>query len=258
MRFRTTLLLILALAAVVLLIHFEGGGEGEEKPKAPTALFPGVVYGSVTRIELTMAYGLKAVLERDGATGRWKVLEPFRDEARTEKVEQLLNLLDGDTREKVFVPGEKTGVRPDLSTKGLDPPRMSIVFTGVRGTHRLNIGLRDPLGSEAFVTIDSDPALYRTGSNILNFMNMTPEDLRDDRLFRIDPLVVDEVSMRGPEGMVLRAQRALGDWRIVEPIRDDADNGAVQNLVTRLARFKVKNIFMPARVLGTKLVLTSR
>jgi hypothetical protein len=240
MRFRTTLVLIVVLAAVALLIHYHGGDD-EPEPQGPGPLFPGVVFPSVDRIEATMFLGRRAVLERDPGTTRWMVREPYEDEARVEIVQQILAALENNVRIEL-APEAAAG---DLKAKGLTPPRGSIAFRDARGIHRVDIGDRDPLGSDVFVTVSGSKALFRSGSNLLNLMEMNPEDLRDRRLFRIDPRLVDTVRLEGPDGTIMHAESSFSLWKITEPIKDEADSAGIQNLITRLSRFKVKSIFFP-------------
>ena len=237
MRFKTTLFLVIVLASLVAVIQFYGGRE-EEGPQGPTQLFPGVNFNSVDRIELALFVRQEAVLERR-SSGRWGVVHPFRDDARADEVERILIALEEGVKEEVI---SRDG-SVDFASKGLDPVQMSISFRAASGTHRLDIGTRDPLGAEVFVTVDGGKILYRTGSNILNFMKMNPETLRDSRLFRIDPNVVDGISLVGPEGTVLVAERQRGRWRIVEPIKDDANGGSLQNLLARLGRLEADSVY---------------
>jgi len=241
MRFKTTLILIVVLAAVALLIHFFGEWE-EPGPQGPAPLFPGVVFTSVDRIECTMFMGRQAVLERDPATTRWMVREPYRDEARIEMVQQILTTLENNVRVELAPSAEDAG----LKSKGLSPPAGAVIFRDARGVHRVDIGSRDPLGSDVFVTIDDNPALFRTGSNLLNLVEMNPEDLRDKRLFRLDTRLVDAVRVVGPEGTIISTERTFGLWKITGPIQDDADGASIQNFIQRLARLTVETIFIPA------------
>jgi|GEM_PF-2743472 len=239
MRFKTTLILILVLVAVVLLIQYTGD-EGDVQPAGPDPLFPGVNFNSVDRIEMEMYMGQKAVLERNTISGRWWILEPFSDQANQGLVETILATLEENIR--VEVAPSLDGV--DLTSKGLHPAQRAIVLHDSRGTHRLNVGLRDPLGTDVFVTLEGYDALYRTGANVINLLEKNPPDLRDDRLFRIDPLIVDAVEISGPEGLLISAARKRSDWRIVAPLEDEANNSTVQNLITRLCRLKVNKIFL--------------
>lgn len=238
MRFRTTLILIILLAVIVLVIQ-QIGDQEKPAPTGPEPLLPGVNFGSVDRIECAMYMGNKAVLERQ-ASGRWKVVEPYEDEADAAMVQNILTVLSENAR--VEVPLQE-GATADLESKELDSPSRYIEIRGAGGTSRVNIGIRDPLGTDAFVTVGDSPVLYRTGANLLNLMEFNPETFRDTRLFRIDPQVVDRLILESDDAVVMQAQRRYGIWKITEPVKDDADSGRVQSLVFSLTRMKVEKIY---------------
>lgn len=232
MRFLSTLILGLVLVGVLLLIHFFGGS-GEEKIEAQTPLFPGLTPSDVSRLEMSMYLGQKVVLERTTAAG-WRIVEPFKDSARAELVKQVLDGLAQNTR--LHVPLSAT--ERDLPSKGLEPPEHHLTFTDSRGEHTLYIGTRDPMRSETYVMIEGDDRLYRTGANVRNFLEQNPMDLRDDRLFRIDPLLVNELSIVGPKGLIIQARKQTGYWEILGPVRANGDSGNVQNVIARLTTLR--------------------
>ncbi|MFH2000798.1 MAG: DUF4340 domain-containing protein [Planctomycetota bacterium] len=59
--------------------------------------------------------------------------------------------------------------------------------------------------------------------------------MRDDRIFRIDPLLVNGVALEGPGGLIMDAEKNAGYWEIIAPLRLDSSSGNIQNLVARLA-----------------------
>lgn len=235
MRFKTTLFLIVLLAVIVFLVY-EFGDDPTPAPQTPERLFPGVVMSSVDRIELGLFAGFEAVLERHA--GRWKVIEPYEDEARLELVQQLLAALEENV--KVELPTRDGGV--DLVAKQLNPPARWIDIRHAGGRNRINVGALDPLGSEVFVTLDQGGTLFRTGRNLHNFLERNPNDFRDARLFRADPRLVDQVLIERAGAIVLRAEKNRGQWKILEPILDDADSSRIYGLVNNLTRLDVGRI----------------
>ncbi len=235
MRFKTTLFLIVLLAVIVFLVH-KFGDDTTPLLKPPEPLFPGVAFSSVDRIELGLYGGLEAVLER--RAGRWKVIEPFEDEAQRELVEQLLRAIEENI--KVELPMQDGQV--DLVAKQLKPPTRWIEIRHAGGRNRINVGALDPLGSEVFVTLDDKDTLFRTGRNLHNFLETNPNEFRDERLFRADPRLVDQVVIERAGAVVMRAEKNRGQWKILEPILDDADSSRIYGLVNNLARLDVGRI----------------
>lgn len=232
MRIMTTLILGLILVTVAVLIHFYG-----EKPddagEGPTPLFPGLSADAVQRIELSMFLNRKAVLERK-AGNVWNVTAPFEDRARNEVVQRIIDALIRNQRTEIPLAEEER----DLVAKGLEPPIYYIRFTDGKGSHTLFIGSHDPFKSETYVMINGDAKLYRTGANLRNILELNPEDMRDERIFRIDPLLVNGIVLEGPDGLIMKAVKSTGLWEITEPIRVASNSGSIQNLVSRLTALR--------------------
>lgn len=241
MRFTTTLVMILVLAGIGLLIYLADDEEAPPPPPARSMLFPTVFFSGLERIELTMNLGRKAVLERDD-TGRWLVIEPYRDMAREDRLQQLFAMLQQNERKRV----SSKGSTPDLESKGLANPGRAITLHDGQAVHTVNIGIRDAMRSTVYVTFGIEKDLYTTGANILNFLEMNPEDLRDKRLFRIDPMIVNSARIDGPDGVIVDVVRKLGQWEIVAPVKDDGENSKVLSLINRLSRLQITSILPPA------------
>jgi hypothetical protein len=234
MRFMTTLILALLLVGILVIIQFYGENTPKEEEEN-TPLFPGLVISTVDRIELFMYAGRTALLEkREG--NRWWMTKPFQEGVRSDLVKNILEGLRVNLRHPLALGAEER----NLSAKGLDPYQYYIRFHDARGEHTLYVGARDPFKNETYVMIEGDDQLYRTGSNLLNILEMNPENLRDDRVLRIDPLLVNEVFIERPEGVVLHAVKKSAFWEIVGPFRVDSESGRIQNLISRLAGLKVQ------------------
>jgi hypothetical protein len=235
MRFLTTGILAVLLCGVILLIYLFGGNT-DTAPGTALPLFPGFDKGAVTWIEAAMYMKREVTLERK-AGARWVMLAPYEDDARKELVGQLLDALEANVRTPVpLKPGEM-----DLASKGLDPPIHFIRFRDGRGEHTLFLGVRDPFNNETYVMIEGDEHLYRTGSNIRNFLELNPENLRDDRIFRIDALLVTGIRVDGPEGLIMEAEKKTGVWEITGPARVDGESGKIQNLASRLTGLRIQS-----------------
>ncbi|MFH2002601.1 MAG: hypothetical protein ABIK28_23210, partial [Planctomycetota bacterium] len=122
MRFITTLVLAITLTVVVALIYFHGS-DTDTAPSGASPLFPGLSPDAVQRIELSMFLNRKAVLEKK-AGHLWVLTAPFKDQARMEFVERILDALTRNQRITIPLEAEEQ----DLASKGLAPPEHFIRF----------------------------------------------------------------------------------------------------------------------------------
>ena len=233
MRIATTLILALLLAGVAVLIYFKGG-TADPPVESEQALFPGFVPESVDRIELSMFLGYKAVLEKR-ASGRWVMTTPVEDEVKSHEVREILEMLS--TNRRTLVPLDRSVW--DLAGKNLEPAEHYITFRDDSGLHTLYVGSRDAFNSETYVMVEGEDLLFRTGSNIRNILELNPQNLRDDRMFRIDPLLVSELLISKGTGVIMHAAKRGGRWEILEPIRDEG--AGIQSLVSRLTSLKLSS-----------------
>lgn len=231
MRIITTLVLGALLIAVILVIQLYKTPEEIQPETSP--LFPGLVLSSITKIKMAMYMDRKIVMEKTKG-GRWRALSPFQDEIKDEEAKRILQCLGQNTRNPI----QLTKDQRNLSDKGLSPAKHHITFFDSEGSHTLNIGSRTPSGDTAYVMIKGDDQLYSTGSNVLNMLELNPEDLRDDRLLRINPFNVMEVIIKRHDGVEMHAAKRAVGWEILAPVRCASRN--IYNLISRLTSVKIR------------------
>jgi len=231
MRIVTTIILALLLCGVVLVIQLSKDSEIVEESES--SLLPGLSPSSVDRIEMSMRLQRTAIVQKMQG-GRWDMKTPYKDEVKEYEVRAILECLVSNKR--VVIPLEKE--KWDLPSKGLDPPEFYIVLSDASGTHKISVGKRTPANNQVYVLIEGQDKLYSTGSNVRNILEKNPEDMRNRKLLRMDPFLVNEISIDTPEGTALHAVKRTSRWEIIAPIRTDSQG--IHTLISQLASIEVK------------------
>jgi hypothetical protein len=236
LNFRTTLVLLVLVAALLVTLRFVGDAPSPVSVEPPR-LIERLGAGNVTRIEIDSARREMMALEwRSG--GFW-LTAPFVDRADGSVVNALIEILEGN-------PLIEVEAEPDaamLAELELEPPLARIgLFRGEGDTGlRMRIGSRDPTGSACHLVIEGDPKVYRTGSNLLNLLERTRREWRDGTFVRGDAALVRRFTLERPGRETIVAEREGGiDWRLVEPISFAAGPATLGSLVNGLLLLRIE------------------
>ena len=77
---------------------------------------------------------------------------------------------------------------PSLKEFTLDPPRISITFhaAGDSATHRVDVGVKTPMGAELYAKVEGQPAVFLIGSYREDALNKSLFNLRDKTVLTFD------------------------------------------------------------------------
>jgi len=166
----------------------------------------------------------------------WKIVSPSALESDPAEVSAITTALAGLEREKVVEEAP-----PSLKEFTLDPARISVTFhvTGETATHRLDVGVKTPMGAELYAKVDDKPAVFLIGSYREDSLNKSTFNLRDKTVLTFDRdaanfLKIDD----GKKPLVIAKKDNV--WRLSMPIETAADFTAVDGLVGRLYQSRMK------------------
>ncbi len=216
--------LVLALGAYIWLVEkprMEAEGREEHVVE--------VSADEVTRIRLEYPDSPTIVVERSG--DGWRMLEPVEAPADGPAVDRLLKQIVNAKVERRIPPDKAQ----ELKIYGLEGhgERARITLTKKDGSTLPDIivGKTTPVGFQAFARVEGErdvlvtPLIFHTG------VKKTPFDLRDKRLFRIEPKDVKALVIER-EGTKIRAEREGDGWRIVAPRNLPGDRDRLEAMVT--------------------------
>lgn len=179
-------------------------------------------------------------LERSGE--RWNMIAPSPMRIDQAGVLSLLGNLAGATRHHAFA----TDAVADLSTYGLDDPKLSIRIKGRNlapdGSPQSDTDTETTLligspsaGGEYYAMIDGGDEAFTIGGFLRNLIDRPPGDLRQRSVLVVDIARIRAITINNEHGDTVVKQTGVGEWRVVEPSSFPADDGRIKQLVEQLA-----------------------
>lgn len=238
MRLKTTLILLLVVGALLLVWRLKGPVvEPTYGPKPLAGAFP---TDQTSRVELQLGTGEAAIFERKA--GVWWLVDPFADRADRDALERFFNVVGENPR-------DVSDAHPDrklLESLHLEPPRARVTLVAGDRSLRMRVGDRDPAAQFVWIKFEDDPALYRTGSNLANVIDVPRQEWRDKRFLAGDSALLRSVKLTRPGAPDVALVHEGADWRCTEPVQclaDGANAGKLANgtLLLTVKRFVAAN-----------------
>jgi hypothetical protein len=232
MNFKTTILLIVALAIVGAAVFFARDrapepadrttaiGTTDEQP-----LFDNLRAADVRRIRIERADARPVVAEK--TDGTWRLIEPTPAAADQGLVESL--------SDQIANLQSRGQVRLDEHTRrqlGLHQPRLRVELTTADGkTTRLDLGERSGTGDGVYARKADGDQAHLVPAAIVESLDRPASAFRSKALVDVRPAEVREIRVTRPdETLALRQEN--GTWQILEPQPMPADDREAQDLIT--------------------------
>jgi hypothetical protein len=183
---------------------------------------------------LRLRYPGRADIALERHDGRWKLVDPIATTADGPAVDRLLQQIQQTPVER-RIPAREA---EDASVYGLagDGEQARVTITLSAGTllPSIVVGRTTPVGFQAFARLEGNddvlvtPLLFHTGIKKSVF------ELREKRMFAIDPAEVARIRLRsGSEEILL--ERRDGRWSMTAPLAETADANQVQTILSSIA-----------------------
>lgn len=229
MSWRSTGILLIVAIALGAAIWWSNRHETQtlEATEQAKRLFGELEPTQVEWIELTTSDGREARLaRRDGA---WRVVEPVDFPADATAADAIATALATMASEAVFDEPQPLGVY------GLGEDARVVRFFAAGKEHELRVGKKTPVGANSYAATaaaEGSPvftvATFKTTS-----INKPLDDLRERRPLRFERDDVTRIEAEWTGGGAVVEKRG-GAWRLVAPIEGEADDGAIETLLSDL------------------------
>ncbi|MBQ7332115.1 MAG: DUF4340 domain-containing protein, partial [Opitutales bacterium] len=168
MRFKLTLLLIIANLITFGLIWENAGGNAETEISAQSLFSADIPDVSVTAANAGTSFSLER-RERD-----WFLEKPFSWRADAFAVNRLLSELRFLDNSLGFSVEEVAGAGNTLSSYGLEKPAATVTVRDLSGTHTLQVGKTTPDGRSVYVLSPDGKYIIPAPISLLNAISQTP------------------------------------------------------------------------------------
>ena len=239
MNFRTTLIIIVLLAAIggaYFLFFQEPPDEVSANEKPPIHQVYNITREKVQQVEISFAdaayQNLKLVKD---TTGSWQLENPFRTDADSKKVNQMLDdILNKRVKQNLEVTA--------LAQYGLDTPSITISFwtDGTSPTATFFIG-KKAINFSVYTKEKSEAHIFLIESSALDDLTKSPTDLRDRSVIKFNPETVSNIQLRSgtTDATSVNCEKRGDTWFVTHPIEAKADAEEIENLLSELRSLQV-------------------
>jgi len=233
---RNTIVLALLLLALAGYYYFYERGKSDTDSKDKLFSFKAE---DATGVALDYQ-GRAIVLQKDAASGHWKLTAPLAAPADDAAVAGLVTTLSSSTIKRTL---DKKPSQEDLKNFALAPPNVKVSVTLKSGLTlpNLTVGAKTPLGDSTYAQRSNDPAVYLADGSLGDALAREPDDLRDRTVlpFPSEPIARLEVAM-GPKSIAI-ARNDQEQWMLEAPIKAPAKPEAVNQYIAALATLRARS-----------------
>jgi hypothetical protein len=236
-RYRSTLLLLLAVAVAGVVAHFVGRGPtSEELQKQRKRIFADFDADAVQ--ELVIREGEQRLVCRRDQGGEWRLAEPLNLRADRWEVQSILGKLE--TAERVSYVYPEKGEALDLAAYGLEEPLRAVTARAGNRTWTMSVGREAGVADSVYVAVEGRDAVMAVPQDVARKTDVTVTDLRSKRIApRLNLLDLEKVAasaapLADEPAYELECERSDGAWQIKAPFHDLADREALRSFVNKL------------------------
>lgn len=237
--FKTTFVWIIVLAGIAgyYFIDFKKTAIETQKKEEATKLLP---FPSEQVLSMTISKeGKELVLERWDKG--WKIVAPVNAKASNAAVEKFLkNVMDSRNDAEYVMDPNPTKER--LEEFGLANPSVKLTLKVGKDlkAHTILFGNRAPTMGIAYAQLEGQIPVYRVLADARAEADKDVYYFRDKSVLRMNPVMIDQVSVVRPDGSILAKLPEDGKWEIVKPVQARADAKRVFDLLGAFANGEIK------------------
>jgi len=166
----------------------------------------------------------------------WRLESPVADKGDNEKIMQVLYNLRGLTVAKDdFITDEEV----DLNKWGLGNPQLVATVQEKGQTQTLLLGnTRD---NKVYAKRQEESAVFFLKDNNVNPLKKNPNELRDKKLARFDPLYVSKVELKTRDQNIVIEKTKEYDYLITQPVNVLADRDAFKGFLDVIKELEIQN-----------------
>jgi len=173
----------------------------------------------------------EVVLERKGKS--WWLTKPVQAPADKTTVETLLNRFRNLKAEV-----ELEAKKPEYGLA--NPPVTLTVYDRHGRKYRIEFGHKTPDNMGVYAVVEGWRKPVVLTSWLLDDANKPPDDFRDKRLIVFNRDAVTKIALVYPDKQIVCERKGKDEWRLIEPLRTEADNSTVTNLLDRLSNLQAR------------------
>ena len=161
----------------------------------------------------------------------WVLVRPIKARASNDAVADILTRIN-QTQIAKFVPDNKS----NPGTFGLDSPSNVITLFGdEQNQFEIDIGSLVPSNPDSvYAGLPQRNSVVELSKAFANLFNITPNDLRDRKIARLNSDLIDRITIERPDQSKIVLGRDENRWRFLSPINALANSGSITRLIQEI------------------------
>ncbi len=189
---------------------------------------------AVQKLELRYASGTNIRCFKEGES--WRLESPVADKGDNEKIMQVIHNLRGQTVAKEdFITDEEV----DLDKFGLKNPQIVATVHEKGQSQTLLVG--NSKDNKVYAKRQEEAAIFFLKENNVNVLKKNPNELRDKKLAKFDPLYVSKVELKTIDQNIVIEKTKEYDYLISQPVNVLADRDTFKGFLETIKESEIQN-----------------
>ena len=237
MRIKTTLVLLVIVAAVAAFIKFV-------ESKRPNTEEATRQAGNVLNFDRDKLNGI-IIQNGDDKTElrlrdkKWRVESPIKDQADNGAVSTLISDLESWHKDDTIPAREIAAQKGRLEEYGLSKPKLRLKLLGPDMPPEIFFGKDAALEGRMYVRFENSKETFIASNTVKNEIAKKPEDFRDRKLTELTTAQVARALVKTPTGE-MELQKKADHWEIVKPLQARADDQKVNDLLAQVTTARIE------------------
>ena len=236
MRFRTTLVLFVLTAALVVFIKFYE----TKRPNTEEAnrRAQNVVNFERDKIDGVVIQNGEERIELKRVDKKWRLESPVKDLADDSTIDSLLFDLQDWKKDATISGKEIEADKSRMAEYGVAKAKLRLKLQGANAPPEILFGNNAALEGKTYVRFENAKDVFLASQSIKNQISKKPEEFRDRKLTDTVATQVTRLSLKTAAGE-MELQKQADHWQIVKPLRARADDQKVNDLIAQITTSRI-------------------
>jgi hypothetical protein len=236
MKTKTTLLLLAAVVALGLFIKYESKGPGTDEARQQAQYMMNFDREKLDGIVIQNGDD-KIELRRQDR--KWRIETPFKDQADSGAIENLLADLEGWPKFDTIPAQEIEKDKGRLDEFGLSKAKLRLKLLGKDMPPEIVFGGDAAFEGKMYVRFEDTSAVFLAGQSVRTDISKKPEDFRDKKLTDLTTAQVTRVLLKTAAGE-MELEKKADHWEIVKPLRARGDDQKIGDLLAQITTASIQ------------------
>ena len=239
MRFKGTLVLLVAVLALGGYIYFYEikGGEKREKAKEAEKQIWKIDNRNIQQIDLIYPGQHIAAVRKNERV--WALTAPRQLDADSDELNRMASSASNIQRDSVVEQNPT-----DLKKFGLNPPISSLRLKTKDGKeYALDFGNNNPTGSFTYASMPNQGGVFLVPSNFVETFSKKVDDLRNHSILSFEQPEAQSLTLNSPKGVLELTKDSNDRWWFKGTNKRAAESADVRGMLNALSLGKIKEFF---------------